>query len=137
MSPTAQTMPLGIEGFTYADLYAPARLHDLYDRFCRDVAAADPAFWAEWDAYRTAPDAPRSPVEVSDLIVRMAPHVSRFVEALFQVDGAAGELRARTARSRRAVPVQGGLRPQAGAAARQGRRARAPRGGRRRHGRGA
>ena len=44
MSPTAQTMPLGIEGFTYADLYAPARLKELYDRFCRDVAAADPAF---------------------------------------------------------------------------------------------
>ena len=64
MSPTAQTMPLGIEGFTYADLYAPARLKELYDRFCRDVAAADPAFWAEWDAYRTAPDAPRSPVEL-------------------------------------------------------------------------
>ena len=63
MSPTAQTMPLGIEGFTYADLYAPARLKELHDRFCRDVAAADPAFWAEWDAYRTAPDAPRSPVE--------------------------------------------------------------------------
>ena len=80
MSPTAPTMPLGIEGFTYADLYSPARLQDLYERFCRDVAAADPAFWAEWDAYRAAPDAPRSPVEVSDLIVRMAPHVSRFVE---------------------------------------------------------
>ena len=89
-------MPLGIEGFTYADLYAPARLNDLYDRFCRDVAAADPSFWAEWDAYRAAPDAPRSPVDVSDLIVRMAPHVSRFVEALFQVDGAAGQMRART-----------------------------------------
>ena len=96
MSPTAQTMPLGIEGFTYADLYAPARLKELHDRFCRDVAAADPAFWAQWDAYRTAPDAPRSPVEVSDLIVRMAPHLSRFVEALFRVDAAAGELRART-----------------------------------------
>ena len=71
-------------------------MKELYDRFCRDVAAADPAFWAEWDAYRTAPDAPRSPVEVSDLIVRMAPHLSRFVAALFRVDDAAGELRART-----------------------------------------
>src|SRR5262245_15911404 len=96
MIETAPTMPLGIEGFTYADLYAPARLKDLYDEFCRRVAAADPAFWAEWDAYRTAPDAPRSPVQVSDLIVRMTPHVSGFVEALFRTDGAAGELRART-----------------------------------------
>jgi NAD(P)H-flavin reductase/NADPH-dependent glutamate synthase beta subunit-like oxidoreductase len=89
-------MPLGVEGFTYADLYSPARLAELYDRFCEGVAAANPAFWAEWDAYRTAPDAPRSPVQVSDLIVRMAPHVSGFVERLFQVEGAANELRART-----------------------------------------
>ena len=80
-------MPLGVEGFTYADLYSPARLQDLYERFCRDVAAANPEFWAEWDAYRAEPDAPRSPVQVSDLIVRMAPHVSRFVETLFQVNG--------------------------------------------------
>src|SRR5689334_13848682 len=97
MSPAAQTMPLGVEGFTYADLYAPARLKDLYDRFCQGVAAADPAFWAEWDVYRQDPDAPRSPVAVSDLIVRMAPHVSRFVEQLFGVSAAGRDLRARTA----------------------------------------
>jgi NAD(P)H-flavin reductase/NADPH-dependent glutamate synthase beta subunit-like oxidoreductase len=97
MSPTDTTMPLGVEGFTYADLYAPARLKDLYDRFCRDVADADPAFWAEWDAYRTAPDAERSPVAVSDLVVRMAPHVSRFVQALFDVEGAARDVKTRTA----------------------------------------
>src|SRR5262245_51511200 len=97
MSPTAPTMPLGVEGFTYADLYSPARLKDLYERFCRGVAEADPAFWAEWDAYRADPDAPRSPVTVSDLIVRMAPHVSRFVETLFAVEGSARELKTRTA----------------------------------------
>src|SRR5690349_12219259 len=97
MSPTEPTMPLGVEGFTYADLYSPARLEDLYERFCREVAAADPAFWAEWDAYRTAPDAPRSPVAVSDLVVRMAPHVSRFVQALFDVEGAARDLKTHTA----------------------------------------
>ena len=28
-------MPLGINGFTYADLYDPSRLRDLYDLFCR------------------------------------------------------------------------------------------------------
>ena len=89
-------MPLGVEGFTYADLYSPARLKDLYERFCRDVAEANPELWTEWDAYRAAPDAPRSPVQLSDLIVRMAPHVSRFVETLFRVNGAATEVRART-----------------------------------------
>src|ERR1044071_4912739 len=97
MSPTDPTMPLGVEGFSYADLHSPARLKDLHDRFCGDVAAADPAFWAEWDAYRQDPDAPRSPVAVSDLVVRMAPHVSRFLERLFDVSGSARELRTRTA----------------------------------------
>jgi NAD(P)H-flavin reductase/NADPH-dependent glutamate synthase beta subunit-like oxidoreductase len=89
-------MPLGVEGFTYADLHSPARLRDLYERFCQGVATADPAFWAEWDAYRSDPDAPRPAVQVSDLIVRMAPHVSRFVEALFQAGGASASVRAHT-----------------------------------------
>jgi NAD(P)H-flavin reductase/NADPH-dependent glutamate synthase beta subunit-like oxidoreductase len=82
-------MPMGIDGFSYADLHVPDRLRALYQLFCRDAAAADSALWAEWDAYRTAPDAARSPLEVSDLIVRMAPHVSRFVTRLFTVGAAA------------------------------------------------
>ena len=49
-------MPLGIAGFTYADLHAPARLRDLHDLFCRDVASRNPALWAEWDAYRRDPE---------------------------------------------------------------------------------
>ena len=89
-------MPLGIEGFTYADLYAPSRLRDLHDEFCRQAAEADPALWAEWQAYRTAPDEPRPAPVVSDLLVRMAPHVSRFVGRLFQVEMPAGEVRAET-----------------------------------------
>ena len=39
MNATAPMMPLGIEGFTYADLHAPARLKDLYEVFCRRVSA--------------------------------------------------------------------------------------------------
>ena len=45
MNNLAQPMPLGIDGFTYADLYEPSRLRDLYDLFCERVAAADPDFW--------------------------------------------------------------------------------------------
>jgi NADPH-dependent glutamate synthase beta subunit-like oxidoreductase/NAD(P)H-flavin reductase len=81
-------MPMGIAGFSYADLHRPERLRDLYDTFCDRVAAQEPELWATWDAYRQAPDAPRSPIERSDLIVRMAPHVSRFVANLFHVDDA-------------------------------------------------
>ena len=96
MIQTSSAMPLGIDGFVYADLHDPARLRALYDTFCERVAAQDAALWAEWDAYRTAPDAPRSPIELSDLIVRMAPHVSRFVTRLFQVDHAAEKIEEET-----------------------------------------
>src|SRR5690348_13934846 len=88
---------LGVSGFTFADLYEPARLRDLYERFCEEVAAVDPAFWREWDAYRLAPDASRPATEVSSLLVRMAPHVSRFLIRLFGDDEAAGQLREETA----------------------------------------
>jgi hypothetical protein len=69
---------LGIPGYTFADLHEPERLASLYDRFCEEVQDADPALWRKWDAYRHAPDQERSPIEVSNLIVAMAPHVSRF-----------------------------------------------------------
>ena len=89
-------MPLGIAGFTYADLHVAARLRDLDEVFCRQVAAADPAFWAEWDTYRADPDAPRTPQQKSELIVRMAPHVSRFIATLFKVEDAAGAINTQT-----------------------------------------
>ncbi len=88
MTDTADQMLLGIDGFTYADLHEPTRLRDLYSVFCREVEARDPAFWSEWDQYRQDPDATRPPQQVSDLIVRMAPHVSLFLATLFRVDEA-------------------------------------------------
>ena len=30
----------------------PERLASLFERFCEEVRSADPAFWAQWDAYR-------------------------------------------------------------------------------------
>jgi NADPH-dependent glutamate synthase beta subunit-like oxidoreductase/NAD(P)H-flavin reductase len=92
MNQPPETMPLGIAGFTYGDLFLPSRLRELHEVFCRRVAADDPGLWRQWDAYRTAPESVPSPIERSDLIVRMAPHVSRFVVRLFQVDEAAAAI---------------------------------------------
>ena len=89
---------LGVPGYTFADLHHPERLASLYERFCEEVQAADPAFWTKWDAYRQAPDAPRPPVELSNLLTGMAPHVSRFLARLFGVGADADALvRATTA----------------------------------------
>ena len=81
---TAAT-PLGVPGYTFADLHDCDALCSLYERFCEDVDAADPALWREWDIYRRAPDAPRSPEALSSLLVAMAPHVSRFLSRLFAI----------------------------------------------------
>ena len=86
LAPAAATTPLGVPGYTFADLHDPDRLASLYDRFCEEAAAADPALWSEWDAYRTNPDAlAAAPVKISNLLEAMAPHVSRFVARLFEI----------------------------------------------------
>ncbi len=83
------TTALGLPGYTFEDLHRPDRLASLYDRFCEEVRATDPAFWLEWEAYRHAPDAPRPPLTLSNLLTGMAPHVSRFLQRLFEVDAPA------------------------------------------------
>jgi NADPH-dependent glutamate synthase beta subunit-like oxidoreductase/NAD(P)H-flavin reductase len=92
---TVTTTALGVPGYTFADLHEPERLASLYDRFCEETAAADPALWREWDAYRREPDAP-PPIAVSHLLIAMAPHVSRFLTRLFDVDAPASAIAAAT-----------------------------------------
>jgi NADPH-dependent glutamate synthase beta subunit-like oxidoreductase/NAD(P)H-flavin reductase len=77
-------MPLGLDGFTFAELHRPARLRDLYHRFVEQVKAAEPELWTAWEQYRDVPDS-LSPVARGNLVVAMAPHVSRFVSGLFSV----------------------------------------------------
>jgi hypothetical protein len=81
----AASTDLGVPGYTFADLHDSERLASLYERFCEEVEAADPGFWTQWDAYRKAPDAARTPLALSNLLVGMAPYVSRFLTRLFQV----------------------------------------------------
>lgn len=75
---------LGLNGFTFADLHRPARLRELYLRFVEQVKATEPELWAQWEQYREVP-ASFGAVARSNLIVAMAPHVSRFVSVLFSV----------------------------------------------------
>ena len=89
-------MPLGVPGYKFADLHQPERLSSLYDRFCEEVQSVDPSLWREWDAYRCDPEAPRPPVQLSNLLIAMAAHVSRFVVRLFDVTSSANGLVAAT-----------------------------------------
>src|SRR3977135_1299703 len=90
------TTALGVPGYTFADLHEPERLSSLYERFCEEVQASDPALWRDWEAHRQAPDPPRPPVALSTLLIAMAPHVSRFVNRLFDVDAPAAAIAAAT-----------------------------------------
>ena len=49
--------PLGIPGFSFADLQQPARLRELYQRFVDEVKATEPDLWSQWDQYREVPEA--------------------------------------------------------------------------------
>ncbi|HEX7280665.1 MAG TPA: FAD-dependent oxidoreductase, partial [Vicinamibacterales bacterium] len=92
VSPNA---PLGLDGFTFADLHRPARLRELYAKFVEQVKATEPELWSQWEQYRDVPEA-LSNIGRSNAIVAMAPHVSRFVSALFGVGEDAASLIAQT-----------------------------------------
>ena len=79
-------LTLGVPGFTFADLHVPERLRDLHGVFLYEVSGADPELGRQWDEYSKDPDASRPGPEVSQLHVRMASHVSRFVARLFGVE---------------------------------------------------
>src|SRR3954453_8727145 len=58
----------------------------MYERFCVQVRADNRPLSGEWDSYRGDPDPRRPPVALSELLIAMAPHVSRFITRLFEVD---------------------------------------------------
>ncbi len=85
----------GLDGFSFADLHQPARLRELYLRFVEQVKRTEPELWLQWEQYREVPES-LSNIGRSNLIVAMAPHVSRFVSALFGVGPDAETLVAQT-----------------------------------------
>ncbi|EYF07994.1 FAD-dependent oxidoreductase [Chondromyces apiculatus] len=79
---------LGLPGFTYPDLFAPARLAELSERFDAAFQQADPEAFARFDTYRGAVrrGVAVPPEQTSEALLAAAPHVSRFVARLFGVE---------------------------------------------------
>ncbi len=75
----------GIPGFSYADLYDSARLKDLLAVFDASIERHDPQLQREFLNYRDTQGKTLSPQAVSELLVRMAPYVGKFVARLFNV----------------------------------------------------
>ncbi len=78
-------MPLGVDGFVYADLHDPTRLHQLLGAFDRWFSAEAPEHHARFAAYRDCLGEGMPPLAQSEALLAAAPYVGRFVGQLFGV----------------------------------------------------
>ena len=79
--------PLGIEGFTYGDLYRPGRLRALAEAFYAEVRREDTALHARLAEYVAARGENLKGTRAeSELLIEAAPHLSRFVARLFRIE---------------------------------------------------
>jgi NADPH-dependent glutamate synthase beta subunit-like oxidoreductase/NAD(P)H-flavin reductase len=91
--------PLGIEGFAYGDLHRPERLRALAEAFYAEVEREDAALHARLAEYVSSRGENLKGTRAeSELLIKAAPHLSRFVARLFRVE----EERARLAEGIRA-----------------------------------
>lgn len=77
-------LDLGINGFLYADLYLPNSLSKLHSLFLEDVASRNSDLHKRWETYVSGADI-LTPIQVSEILVNMAPYVGDFVARLFKV----------------------------------------------------
>jgi NADPH-dependent glutamate synthase beta subunit-like oxidoreductase/NAD(P)H-flavin reductase len=85
--PTPNDFALGLEGFTYADLYRPARLRALAERFYEELAREDPSLHTSLVEYvETRGERLAGTRQESELLIAAAPHLSKFVARLFGVE---------------------------------------------------
>ncbi|MFL6228686.1 MAG: FAD-dependent oxidoreductase [Pyrinomonadaceae bacterium] len=83
----AADFKLGVEGFTYADLYRPARLRELTESFYVELEREDATLHAALLEYTRARGASLKGTKAeSDLLIAASAHLSRFVAKLFRVE---------------------------------------------------
>jgi len=83
---TDASMPLGVEGFVYADLYDPAKLLALYEAFDAWFAVKAPDMHQRFDEYRRTLGEGMTPLQQSDALLAAAPFVGHFVGKLFRIE---------------------------------------------------
>lgn len=95
--PLPEGLTLGLEGWSYAELYEPERLKALFELFAEGFAAEAPELAARWRQYLDEGDALDEKLR-SAVIVEVAPFVSRFVVKLFGLQNEHDALRATVTR---------------------------------------
>ena len=82
----AWNIQLGIPGFRYADLNRVRRLEALDAAFVHALCEVDPELGQAFRVYRSGEGGSVSAGDESDLLLRTAPHLGRFLAKLFRVD---------------------------------------------------
>src|SRR5262245_8351252 len=77
---------LGIAGFSYADLFRPDRLRQLFHAFVNDLERRDPSIGFKYREILERGNPTRD--EESWIAVEVGPHVSAFIASIFQIEGA-------------------------------------------------
>jgi len=77
---------LGIEGFSYADLYLPERLKALNEAFFQKLKEDDPELSARYRGYMDSAEAMLKPPEESELLIGVAAHLSGFISQVFRIE---------------------------------------------------
>ena len=78
---------LGIQGFSWQDLFSPERLKHLHALFLDELEAAAPATATRFAGYRESRGVGMKPEAISAVLVETAPLVGAFVARLFGVTG--------------------------------------------------
>ena len=76
---------LGVEGFSFGDLFEPSRLADLDRVFREELRTAAPEASELLEAYRASKGKGMTPEAVSTALLAAAPHLSTFIARLFGV----------------------------------------------------
>ena len=79
------TLTLGIDGYTYGDLYDNAGLRRLHEEFGKRLKAADGELWEQYLHAHKNKDNNSTPQALSELLIAVAPHLSRFIGELFTI----------------------------------------------------
>src|SRR4051794_26655775 len=83
---------LGIEGFSFSDLFDAIRLKELADTFYEDLKAEDQVLYPALMKYLAAGGKGYEPKVASKILTDAAPYLSRFIARLFSIDAERSEL---------------------------------------------
>ncbi|MFO0637759.1 MAG: FAD-dependent oxidoreductase [Polyangiaceae bacterium] len=83
---SAPELTLGVPGFSYADLFEPAKLEELHGLFLRWFASEAKDASETFARYAACQGKGMTPEETSVAVLAAAPYVSRFVGKLFGVE---------------------------------------------------